>query len=820
MGNTYGSNGTVDYDTDQVSYGETESVFGSLRMAPLVNASAEVSHDAVEVLDSWALSGFQPRELTDPMLPTPLNISGTHLPSVLTANQSSRTPNGSSGFAFEVTIPLYLLIFVLAILGNTTVILTLGFNRRLRSVTNMFLLNLYINLSFRHTLFQWRPVGFCGHGASTPYQKEKFICLLSSLFFLQAVADFLLGVFCMPATLIGALLRDFIFGLEVCKLLLFLQGEALSTFRFSFVAVADFLLGVFCMPATLIGALLRDFIFGLEVCKLLLFLQAVTVSVSVWTLVAISLERYFAICRPLTSRTWQTRNHAFKVIASIWSFSCFAASPIAAMTQYIPIRDTAVRPSTSNTALVRIGDLGLRGEEPQRFLPLLRWSSSTSLMIAPMCSTGLRSSEEPGNSRRHKCREVWPSAIWEKLFGIALDFLLLVIPLFIMVLMYSMIAARLWKGIKSHTDMAQRNFQQNSNAGRSGAAAESSGNDGSEKIISNYDFPANGTVYATKKCLVVRWHPPPVVDNLETSSNGPAVHSEPESIPSTSRFRIRREVENRIQPRRFSFGGLMRHPLRRHNAERSVHNKRKVIQMLFVLVLEFFICWTPLYVMNTWTLFDSSSVYKFLGSTGVSLIQLMAYLSSCCNPITYCFMHRKFRNAFITTIRCKRGGEVTGTMLKNRQPEKHEEKGEASKVVSGDEADDASDRMIVFASDFMLDMLPASDTWMMNGTLDAEVPALYYPRSLYESAKLRPLRESVMTGKTKSHAFRLQQLHNLRRMYEENTEEFIQALQLDLRKSRDGLVRGTRPPSDRYSGSSARPGHVTSHKREGETLGQ
>lgn len=85
---------------------------------------------------------------------------------------------------------------------------------------------------------------------------------------------------------------------------------------------------------------------------------------------------------------------------------------------------------------------------------------------------------------------------------------------------------------------------------------------------------------------------------------------------------------------------------------KSIESKKKVIRMLFVLVAEFFVCWTPLYVMNTWYLFDSEAVYNNIGAMGVSLIQLLSFSSSCSNPITYCFMNRKFRQAFIKVFQC------------------------------------------------------------------------------------------------------------------------------------------------------------------------
>lgn len=89
----------------------------------------------------------------------------------------------SSWFTFgRIQIPLYAVILLLALVGNFLVIMTLVQHRRMRTITNMFLLNL-------------------------------------------AVSDILLGVLCMPTTLVGALLRDFVFGSLMCRVLPFLQGK-------------------------------------------------------------------------------------------------------------------------------------------------------------------------------------------------------------------------------------------------------------------------------------------------------------------------------------------------------------------------------------------------------------------------------------------------------------------------------------------------------------------------------------------------------------------------------------------------------------------
>lgn len=85
-----------------------------------------------------------------------------------------------------VVVPLYILIFCLAVIGNILVILTLVQNKRMRTVTNVLLLNL-------------------------------------------AVSDLLLAVFCMPFTVIPMLMRNFIFGGIVCIMIRYFQGKQVIT---------------------------------------------------------------------------------------------------------------------------------------------------------------------------------------------------------------------------------------------------------------------------------------------------------------------------------------------------------------------------------------------------------------------------------------------------------------------------------------------------------------------------------------------------------------------------------------------------------------
>ncbi|EDW33762.1 GL27012 [Drosophila persimilis] len=320
-----------------------------------------------------------------------------------TANAAAPSSNHShrSGGVAKVSadvpiwvIPCYSIILLCAVVGNLLVVLTLVQNRRMRTITNVFLLNL---------------------------------------------------------------------------------------------AISDILLGVFCMPVTLVGTLLRHFIFGEFLCKLIQFAQAASVAVSSWTLVAISCERYYAICHPLRSRTWQTINHANKIIAIIWLGSLLCMTPIALFSQLMPTS----RP-------------------------------------------GLR-----------KCREQWPadSLNYERAYNLFLDLALLVLPLLALSFTYLFITRTLYVSMRNERAM---NF----------------------------------------------------------GSSGP-------------------------------------------------ESKKRVVKMLFVLVLEFFICWTPLYVINTMTMLIGPVVYEYVDYTAISFLQLLAYSSSCCNPITYCFMNASFRRAFVDTFKVR-----------------------------------------------------------------------------------------------------------------------------------------------------------------------
>ncbi|XP_006629714.1 cholecystokinin receptor type A [Lepisosteus oculatus] len=366
-------------------------------------------------------------------------------------NKGSEEPSQPKDINQTVRIFLYSLIFLLSVLGNALIIAVLVRNKRMRTVTNIFLLSL---------------------------------------------------------------------------------------------AVSDLMLCLFCMPFTLIPNLMKDFIFGSGVCKVAAYFMGISVSVSTFNLVAISLERYSAICKPLQSRVWQTKSHAFKVITATWIVSFILMLPY-------PISSTLVPFSRAN------------------------------------------------NSTGNMCRLIWPSDIIQQSWYVFLLLLLFLVPGVVMMTAYGLISLELYRGIKFEIS------HRKSNRDRKTSTSSIKHNDGDGCYIQK----------SKKKKM------------------------EMQPLPST---------HNKTKISR----------VRSNSSTANLVAKKRVIRMLIVIVILFFLCWTPVFTVNAWRAFDSFSADRLLSGAPISFIHLLSYTSACVNPIIYCFMNKRFRLGFLATFACCEKSQV------------------------------------------------------------------------------------------------------------------------------------------------------------------
>ncbi|GFO10644.1 cholecystokinin receptor type a [Plakobranchus ocellatus] len=250
---------------------------------------------------------------------------------------------------------------------------------------------------------------------------------------------------------------------------------------------------------------------------------------------------------------------------------------------------------------------------------------------------------QSGGHVRHICREIWPDVRAEQAYTLLLDLMLLVLPVVIMSMAYIRVVHVLMYDVRSSLDMAAMGnggkFLPNQRMIELRLLDKGSCRSVSSYTSTDTSFSRSGTVT-----------PPHALSRSGTATTPPG---------GKKSFR----------------SGMHNHRIRHSNPHKIRQNKLRVIRMLFVVVLEFFVCWTPVYVLLTWMLFHQESAYQVFTPMTKTLFHLLSYVSSCCNPITYCFMNKKFREAFLRVFQCRSPPQ---TIRERRMQQLHQQRLQSS----------------------------------------------------------------------------------------------------------------------------------------------
>jgi hypothetical protein len=84
---------------------------------------------------------------------------------------------------------------------------------------------------------------------------------------------------------------------------------------------------------------------------------------------------------------------------------------------------------------------------------------------------------------------------------------------------------------------------------------------------------------------------------------------------------------------------------------RMDRHRRKALKLLIVIIVEFFVCWTPLFIYHTFGTFDKK-FYRSVPTVCVDLILLFSFASLLTNPFTYYFMSQRYRAVLYTYFSC------------------------------------------------------------------------------------------------------------------------------------------------------------------------
>ena len=104
--------------------------------------------------------------------------------------------------------------------------------------------------------------------------------------------------------------------------------RTLTNVFFVNLTVGDLMVVCICLPITLGNYIYKDWVYGKVMCKLTPFLQGTAVGVSVLSMMSISVNRYFAIHKPLRAKMVFSRGKVGVMLVAIWLVSVAAVSPL------------------------------------------------------------------------------------------------------------------------------------------------------------------------------------------------------------------------------------------------------------------------------------------------------------------------------------------------------------------------------------------------------------------------------------------------------------------------------------------------------------
>lgn len=116
-------------------------------------------------------------------------------------------------------------------------------------------------------------------------------------------------------------------GLVIYVVLRFSNMKTVTNLYILNLAVSDVLF-LTALPFLVTTAILEYWIFGKAMCKIYFVFFSINFLTSVLTLTAMSVDRYLAVCHPVSSVRYRTTRIAFFVCVSIWSMSFLIMLPI------------------------------------------------------------------------------------------------------------------------------------------------------------------------------------------------------------------------------------------------------------------------------------------------------------------------------------------------------------------------------------------------------------------------------------------------------------------------------------------------------------
>lgn len=355
-------------------------------------------------------------------------------------------------------------------------------------------------------------------------------------------------------------------------------------------AVADLLVAIFCIIPKMMFFVMPNWPLGSVVCSMHNYIVAVTTKASIFTLTLISFERYFAILHPFRVRHLLTTNKLAIATALIWASSFCLSIP-----SYL-------------------------------FYDTVHYDGEEFCTVSYSLIGAARNSHD-----------------------IAMISFCFFLPLILMILFYSKIIGKLWRGLSvmnMHSGFVQTQsasrvrFQPRFSFQTEVTYHESSTNPAgleTKTKENNEDMQTRNTLNGSCE------------DHMNQSCS-----SDNEKTNDVAMTKLRHSTEVNEDGGSSASGSPLAN-FERHR-KRSMYERnqtrRKVVRMLIAVVLAFIVCMMPMQVLVIWGIIDTKFMDKTLGRMLIPFSYAMYFLNSCVNPIIYAILSTNFRSKMKETLLC------------------------------------------------------------------------------------------------------------------------------------------------------------------------
>ncbi|KAL9929235.1 trissin receptor isoform 2-T4 [Glossina fuscipes fuscipes] len=425
--------------------------------------------------------------------------------------------------------------------------------------------------------------------------------------------------------------------------------RSITNFFLANLALADFCVGLFCVMQNLSIYLIESWVFGEFMCRMYQFVHSLSYTASIFILVVICMERYFAIVHPITCKQILTAARLRIVILTVWITSAVYSTPKFVFSKTIKNVHT------------------ISGQEEE------------------ICVLD---------------RKMFNS----KLLDMINFVLLYVIPLLVMMILYTKIAVALWRSSQGlthqlaqqensmglHNSMYQhhhhhhhhhhRQHQQNphlcgqqslstslnisgsDDGGNSGGGSNDISVDAitlSRKLSSSkYEKRAgNATLHIIESQVTLDSDRPVVSACRKTSFyNHNHLHHYHHSHQQ-SEYQNSTQAINTTSRHNVHSGQRVTH-ISHSSSNNVLRARRGVVRMLIIFVLTFALCNLPYHARKMWQYWSHS----YRGDSNFNalftpLTFLVTYFNSGINPLLYAFLSRNFRKGMRELLMCSWRGK-------------------------------------------------------------------------------------------------------------------------------------------------------------------